>query len=91
MKKIDACYLCLNPVRNPVACSKGHIYCKECILASCKGIPTVVLPTLNVSLSNIAKGANQSTSGIPRGIRCRGTTRTGKGQGRSEGKGVAGF
>ncbi|KAI5450358.1 hypothetical protein NCC49_003140 [Naganishia albida] len=34
MKKIDACYLCLNPVRNPVACGKGHIYCKECILSS---------------------------------------------------------
>ncbi|KAJ9110718.1 hypothetical protein QFC22_006696 [Naganishia vaughanmartiniae] len=34
MKKIDACYLCLNAVRNPVACSKGHVYCKECILSS---------------------------------------------------------
>lgn len=31
-KKFEQCYLCYNIASNPVCCSKGHLYCKECIL-----------------------------------------------------------
>lgn len=34
MKKLDSCCLCLGQAQNSVACSKGHLYCKECILSS---------------------------------------------------------
>ncbi|CED82844.1 Uncharacterized conserved protein [Phaffia rhodozyma] len=33
-RKFDACMLCNSTVRNPCACSDGHIYCRECILES---------------------------------------------------------
>ncbi|CAJ0752515.1 2966_t:CDS:10, partial [Entrophospora sp. SA101] len=32
MREVDACYLCLQRARDPVCCSHGHLYCKECIL-----------------------------------------------------------
>jgi nitric oxide synthase-interacting protein len=32
MRECDACYLCLQRARDPVCCSQGHLYCKECIL-----------------------------------------------------------
>ncbi|KAG8832410.1 hypothetical protein FRC17_001391 [Serendipita sp. 399] len=28
----NACSLCLSKAINPVACSKGHLYCKECVV-----------------------------------------------------------
>lgn len=31
MKQYDACALCLQKVRDPVACSEGHLFCKECV------------------------------------------------------------
>ncbi|KAB5589090.1 Nitric oxide synthase-interacting protein [Ceratobasidium theobromae] len=31
MKRFDACTLCLQQAREPVACQEGHLYCKECI------------------------------------------------------------
>ncbi|WWC88758.1 uncharacterized protein L201_003671 [Kwoniella dendrophila CBS 6074] len=31
-KPLDACYLCLSKVKDPVACTSGHIYCRECCL-----------------------------------------------------------
>nr|ODO01015.1 nitric oxide synthase-interacting protein [Cryptococcus depauperatus CBS 7855] len=33
-KPLDACYLCLSPSSDPVACSQGHIYCRECCLSN---------------------------------------------------------
>jgi len=33
MRPFDACALCLQRARDPTACSRGHIYCKECIYA----------------------------------------------------------
>lgn len=31
MRGFDSCSLCLQRARDPVACSRGHLYCKECI------------------------------------------------------------
>ncbi|CAG8457413.1 10311_t:CDS:2 [Paraglomus occultum] len=31
MRNFDACFLCLQRARDPVCCSQGHLYCKECI------------------------------------------------------------
>ncbi len=31
MRTFDSCSLCLQRARDPVACTRGHIYCKECI------------------------------------------------------------
>lgn len=31
MRRFDACALCLQRAREPVACQKGHLFCKECI------------------------------------------------------------
>jgi nitric oxide synthase-interacting protein len=31
MRRFDACSLCLQRARDPVACSEGHLYCKECV------------------------------------------------------------
>jgi len=30
MRRFDACALCLQTAREPVACNKGHLFCKEC-------------------------------------------------------------
>lgn len=30
MRRFDACALCLNSAREPVACNEGHLFCKEC-------------------------------------------------------------
>ncbi|KAL1748155.1 hypothetical protein HDZ31DRAFT_30142 [Schizophyllum fasciatum] len=30
MRRFDACALCLNAARDPVACAEGHLFCKEC-------------------------------------------------------------
>lgn len=44
MRRFDACALCLQRARDPVACHKGHLFCKECALTDlgtsllvCKG------------------------------------------------------
>ncbi|KAF9011727.1 hypothetical protein BDQ17DRAFT_1387344 [Cyathus striatus] len=31
MRRFDACALCLNRARDPVACHEGHLFCKECV------------------------------------------------------------
>jgi nitric oxide synthase-interacting protein len=31
MRQFDACALCLNRAREPVACTQGHLFCKECV------------------------------------------------------------
>ncbi|KAH9834798.1 uncharacterized protein C8Q71DRAFT_766449 [Rhodofomes roseus] len=31
MRRFDACALCLQSAREPVACQKGHLFCKECV------------------------------------------------------------
>lgn len=31
MRRFDACSLCLQRAREPVACLKGHLFCKECV------------------------------------------------------------
>lgn len=31
MREHDACTLCLQKVRDPVACTHGHLFCKECV------------------------------------------------------------
>lgn len=31
MKSFNACALCLERARNPVACSEGHLFCTECV------------------------------------------------------------
>ncbi|CAN1319171.1 E3 ubiquitin-protein ligase CSU1 [Linum perenne] len=32
IKPFDSCSLCLKPFISPMACQKGHVFCKECIL-----------------------------------------------------------
>ncbi|KAI0797307.1 hypothetical protein BC629DRAFT_1581647 [Irpex lacteus] len=31
MRRFDSCALCLQRAREPVACEKGHLFCKECV------------------------------------------------------------
>ena len=31
IKPFDACCICLQPLIDPLSCSKGHLFCKECI------------------------------------------------------------
>ena len=31
MRRFDACALCLNGAREPLACNQGHLFCKECV------------------------------------------------------------
>ncbi|KAG6860609.1 hypothetical protein C0995_009430 [Termitomyces sp. Mi166 len=31
MRRFDACALCLNRAREPLACGEGHLFCKECV------------------------------------------------------------
>lgn len=30
LRNYDACFLCLNTAREPMACNQGHMACKEC-------------------------------------------------------------
>ncbi|CAG8488599.1 6617_t:CDS:2 [Acaulospora colombiana] len=32
MREYDACFLCLQRARDPVCCTQGHLFCRECIL-----------------------------------------------------------
>lgn len=34
LKSFDQCALCLDTVQSPMACTEGHIFCKECVLTS---------------------------------------------------------
>jgi len=34
IKNFDCCVLCLNELRTPMSCTKGHLYCKECIYSN---------------------------------------------------------
>ncbi|KAK0566223.1 hypothetical protein OC861_003368 [Tilletia horrida] len=34
VRAFDMCSLCLDTARNPVVCTEGHLFCKECILDS---------------------------------------------------------
>lgn len=31
MRRFDACALCLQRAREPLACHEGHLFCKECV------------------------------------------------------------
>ena len=31
-KSLDQCFLCLSTAQTPVTCTKGHIFCKECLI-----------------------------------------------------------
>jgi len=33
MRQFDACSLCLQRARDPMACQRGHIYCRECVFS----------------------------------------------------------
>jgi hypothetical protein len=33
MRQFDACSLCLQRARDPMACPRGHLYCRECVLS----------------------------------------------------------
>lgn len=43
MRRFDACALCLNRAREPLACSEGHLFCKECIYTDLRAcvVPSV--------------------------------------------------
>ena len=32
MKKFEQCHICLQTLENPFCCSKGHLFCKDCIM-----------------------------------------------------------
>ena len=32
MKKFQQCFICLQTLENPFCCSKGHVFCKDCIM-----------------------------------------------------------
>jgi hypothetical protein len=41
MRNFDACSLCLQRAREPIACDQGHLFCKECAYTDlCKFIMT---------------------------------------------------
>ena len=31
-RTFEQCHLCLNPVKDPVSCLQGHLFCKDCIM-----------------------------------------------------------
>ena len=51
MRKFDACALCLQRARDPVACQEGHLFCKECAytdLRECRDCHTIALTFVNL-------------------------------------------
>ena len=49
MRQFDACSLCLQRAREPVACVKGHLFCKECVYTDLGAYPfRCVQSSLNI-------------------------------------------
>ena len=46
MKRFDACSLCLQKARQPVACDEGHLFCKECVYTDLRRFLRVFLAIL---------------------------------------------
>jgi nitric oxide synthase-interacting protein len=43
MRRFDCCALCLQRAREPLACSEGHLFCKECVYTDLRAsaVPSV--------------------------------------------------
>jgi nitric oxide synthase-interacting protein len=39
MRRFDACALCLQRARDPIACQEGHLFCKECAYTDLRECP----------------------------------------------------
>ena len=50
MRRFDACALCLQRVREPLACNEGHLFCKECVYTDLREqtTPTHFSPSLSL-------------------------------------------
>lgn len=56
MRQFDACALCLNRAREPLACNEGHLFCKECVYTDlCEFTICDVCLIKHVHLSSIPK------------------------------------
>ena len=80
MRRFDACALCLQRARDPVACQEGHLFCKECAytdLREFRDYPSTVF-VLSDSFSGAKEGhkaAKRATGSAQEG------SRTGKSKG----------
>lgn len=41
MRNFDACALCLQRARDPIACEHGHLFCKECAFADLRMLSSI--------------------------------------------------
>ena len=44
MRPFNACSLCLERARGPLACSEGHLYCTECVFTDLGALPVLSRP-----------------------------------------------
>ena len=44
MRPFNACSLCLERARTPLACSEGHLFCTECVFTDLGMLPTLSCP-----------------------------------------------
>lgn len=56
MRQFDACSLCLQRAREPLACSAGHLFCKECVYTDlCMCIFVFLYSVVDILLKQVAQ------------------------------------
>ncbi|ETW77515.1 hypothetical protein HETIRDRAFT_480192 [Heterobasidion irregulare TC 32-1] len=61
MRRFDACALCLQRARDPVACNEGHLFCKECIYTDLRA----PLPPLHALATSVLVSCAHADSAPP--------------------------
>ena len=81
MRRFDACALCLQRARDPVACQDGHLFCKECAYTDLREFPELSFHLF--LLSNSFSGTEEGHKAAERAIR---STQEGSRAGKSKGQ-----
>lgn len=67
MRNFDACALCLQRARDPIACNHGHLFCKECAYSDLRMQSRTLQAKLGLrDTRSEPEEGHQETEGAPR-------------------------